>query len=106
MTTSSCEDNSGCDGFGCNSGGGGGEGGCDDGGVGDGVGVWTGVEGLAGVCCELWSKEIPTFEGVVGRSSWASVSIGSVTDFDVSITSPCWSWVNVVVTVAYGFLLA
>ena len=73
---------------------------CDDGGVGDGVGVWTGVEGLAGVLCELWSEEIPASEGVVGRSSWASVLIGSVTDFDVPITSPCWSRVNVVVTVA------
>ena len=106
MTTSGCEDNGGCDGFGCNSGGGdfdsggGGEGGCDDGGVGDGVGVWTGVEGLAEVCCELWSEEIPASEGVVGRSSWASVLIGSVTDFDVPITSPCWSRVNVIVTVA------
>ena len=106
MTTSSCEDNGGCDGFGCNSsggdfgGGGGGEGGCDDGGVGDGVGVWIGVKGLAGVCCELWSEEIPTSEGVVGRSSWASVSIGSVIDFDVPIMSPCWSRVNVVITVA------
>ena len=79
---------------------------CDDGGVGDGVGVWTVVEGLAGVCCELWSEEIPTSEGVVGRSSWASVSIGSVIDFDVPITSPCWSRVNVIVTVSYGFLLA
>ena len=53
MTTSDCEDNGGCDGFGYNSGGGdfdsggGGEGGCDDGGVGGGVGVCTGVEGLA-----------------------------------------------------------
>ena len=62
MTTSGCEDNGGCDGFSCNSGGGdfdgggGGEGGWDDGGVGDGVGVWTGVEGLAGVCCEISSE--------------------------------------------------
>ena len=106
MTTSSCEDNGGCDGFGCNSsggdfdGGGGGEGGCDDGGVGDRLGVWIGVEGLGGVCCELWSEEIPASEGVVGRSSCALVMIGSVTDFDVPITSPCWSQVNVVVTVA------
>ena len=99
MSASDCEDNGGCDGFGCKSGGGG-EGGCDDGGVGDGVGVWTGVEGLAGVCCKLWSEEIPASEGVVGRSSWASVLIGSVTDFDVPITSPCWSRVNVIVTVA------
>ena len=112
MFTSGCEDNGGCDGFGYNSGGGdfdgggGGEGGCDDGGVGDGVGVWTGVEGLVGVCCELLSEEIPTSEGVEGRSSYASGSRGSVTDFDVPSTSPCSSWVNVVVTVAYGFLLA
>ena len=106
MTTSDCADNGGCDGFGCNSGGGdfdgggGGEGGCDDGGVGDGVGVWTGVEGLAGVCCELWSEEIPSSEGVVGRSSWASVLIGSVTDCDVPITSPCRSGINVIVMCA------
>ena len=112
MTTSGCEDNSGCDGFGRNSGGGdfdgggGGEGGCDDGGVGDGVGVWTGVEGWAGVCCEILLKEIPAFEGVEGRPSCASMSSGSVTDFDVPSTSPCSSWVNVVVTVAYGFVLA
>ena len=112
MTTSGCEDNGGCDGFGSHSGGGdfdgggGGDEGCDDGGVGDGVGVWTGVEGLAGVCCELLSEEIPASKGVVGRSSWASVSIGSITDFDVPCMSPCSSRVNVVVTVAYSFLLA
>ena len=103
MTTFGGEDNGGCDGFDCNSGGndfdggGGGEGGCDDGGVGDGVGVWTGVKGLAGVWCEIFSEEIPDSEGVEGRSSR---SIGSVTDFDVPITSPCSSRVNVVVIVA------
>ena len=102
MTTSGCEDEGGCEGLGCNSGGGdfdggGGEGCFDDGGVGDGVGVWTGVEGLAGVCCELWSEEISSFGGVVGRSLGL---IGSVIDFDAPITSPCWSRVNVVVTVA------
>ena len=97
LTTSGGEDEGGCEGFGCASGGGGSEGGFDDGGVGDGVGVWTGVEGLAGVCCELWSEEISSSGGVVGRSS---VLIGSVIDFDVPITSPCWYRVNVVVTVA------
>ena len=106
MTTSGCEDNGGCDGFGCNSGGGdfdgggGDEEGCDDGGVGDGVGVWTGVEGLGKVCYDLWLEEIPASDDVVGRSSWVLVMIGSVIDFDVPITSPCWSRVNVIVIVA------
>ena len=104
LTTSGGEDEGGCEGFGCASGGvgwfdggGGGEGGFDDGGVGDGVGVWTGVEGLAGVCCELWSEEISSSGSVVGRSSGLS---GSVIDFDAPITSPCWSQVNIIVTVA------
>ena len=94
MTTFGCEDNGGCDRF---DGGGGGEGGFDDGGVGDGVGVWIGVEGLAGVCCELWSEEISSLDGVVGRSSGL---IGSVIEFDAPIMSPCSSRVNVVITVA------
>ena len=70
------------------------------------MGVWTGVEGLVGVCCEILLEEIPASEGVEGRSSCASVSIGSVTDLDVPIMSPCSSRVNVIVTVAYCFLLA
>ena len=91
MTTSGCEDNGGCDGFGCNSGGGdfdgggGDEEGCDDGGVGDGVGEWSGFARVTGLCGGLWSEEIPASEGVVGRSSWASVLIGSVTDCDAPI---------------------
>ena len=66
-------------------------GGGDGGGGGDGVGEGTGVDGLAGMCGGLPSKEIPASEGVVGRSSWASVLSGSVTDCDAPITSPCWS---------------
>ena len=52
--------------------------------------VGTGVEGLAEVCSGLLSEEIPASEGVVGRSSWASGLIGSMTDCDAPITSPCW----------------
>ena len=64
------------------------------------MGEWLGFKRVTGLRGGLWSEEIPASDGVVGRSSWASVSIGSVTNFDVLITSPCWSQVNVVITVA------
>ena len=95
MTTSGCEADGG---FGCESGGGGG-GGDDGGGGGDGVGEWSGVKRVMGLCGRLWSEEIPASDGDVGGSFWASASIFSVTKWMSPITLPPSSiLVNVVVS--------